>query len=221
MLKLLKEKGRLNETLFLLGISIVSFFISLIRYHYYQDLKSFHLLNWNLFLAFIPWLLTSIVTIKPEIQKNKILDALLLAVWLLFFPNSLYILTDFFHLAEKSPLPLGYHVVLILSYSWTGLLFGIFSLWDIEKILSAKLSSRVIKIISVFLLFLASFGIYLGRYLRWNSWDIITEPFKLMYGIKERVFEPFSHLRTWEMTLLMWVVLNIIYWSFVMVKKRQ
>ena len=76
------------------------------------------------------------------------------------------------------------------------------------------------RIISVLLLFLGSFGIYLGRYLRWNSWDIITEPFKLMYDVGDRLINPFEHPQTWGMTILMGLFLNMIYWSFRLIRKR-
>jgi uncharacterized membrane protein len=73
----------------------------------------------------------------------------------------------------------------------------------------------------VILLFLGSFGVYLGRYLRWNSWDIITEPFRLFYDIADRIINPFEHPRTWGMTLFMGLFLTIIYWSFHLVRKRD
>lgn len=221
MFDLLRKHNRLNETLFLFTISIISFLISIIRFYYIGlDPKTFHFLNWNLFLASIPWILTSFVIVRPSIQKNKILLIVLWFVWLLFFPNSLYIFTDLYHLTLQSPLPIWYHMILILLYAWTGMLFGILSLWDLEKILSIKLNRLQVKIVSVVLLLLGSFGIYLGRYLRWNSWDIISKPLQLMYDISERVIYPFAHLRTWGMTLMMWVLLNIIYWSLEMIRKR-
>jgi uncharacterized membrane protein len=70
-------------------------------------------------------------------------------------------------------------------------------------------------------LFLGSFGIYLGRYLRWNSWDIINKPFQLMYDIGDRLINPFSHSRTWGMTLLFGLFLNILYFSFRLIKNRK
>jgi uncharacterized membrane protein len=110
---------------------------------------------------------------------------------------------------------------MILSFAWTGLLFGFLSLWDIEQILVKKLKRRFVTAISIILLFIGSFGIYLGRYLRWNSWDIITEPFKLIYDISDRVLNPFEHLTTWGMTFFMGLFLNIIYWSFRLIRKRN
>ena len=220
MIKLLKERNRFNETLFMGTISLLCFSFSIFRF-IYTDTKVFLFLNWNLFLAFVPWAVTSITILKPNIQSYKITIIILLAVWLLFFPNAPYILTDLFHLRLKSSMPKWFDLILILSFAWTGLVFGFLSLWDIEKILTKSLNQVWISIISISLLFIGSFGIYLGRFLRWNSWDIIGEPFNLLYDITDRLINPFDHPRTWGVTIFMGIFLNMIYWTFWMVKKRE
>jgi len=219
MFKLLRENRRLTETVFLGILTLLCFGFSIFRF-LYTDTKVFLFLNWNLFLAFLPWLFSSIAILKSKIQNNWIAIIFLLSSWLLFFPNAPYILTDLFHLRLRSAMPIWFDLVLILSFAWTGLLFGFLSLWDIERILSRKLNSIWIKIIVVALLFLGSFGIYVGRYLRWNSWDIITEPFQLMYDIGDRIINPFNHPRTWGMTIFMGLFLNMLYWSFRLISGR-
>ncbi len=220
MLKQLKESKRFNETIFLGVLTLSCFSFSIFRF-LYTDTKVFLFLNWNLFLAFLPWLFTSVAILKPKIQYNRILIIFLVSSWLLFFPNAPYILTDLFHLRLRSSMPIWFDLVLILSFAWTGLMFGFLSLWDIERVLSKKLKKVWIRIITVTLLFLGSFGIYVGRYLRWNSWDIITEPFQLMYDIGDRIINPFDHPRTWGMTIFMGIFLNMIYWSFRLIRKRE
>ena len=220
MFENLKRNNRLNETMFLFLLSLFCFLSSVFRF-IYTDTKVFLFLNWNLFLAFLPWLFTSVAISKPRLQKKKIVITALLVVWLLFFPNAPYILTDLFHLRLKTAMPIWFDLVLILSFAWTGLLFGFMSLWDIELMLSRFIKKRWVTLISVVFLFLGSFGIYIGRYLRWNSWDIITEPFNLMYDIGDRVINPFSHPRTWGITIFMGLFLNILYWSFKLIKNRK
>jgi uncharacterized membrane protein len=110
---------------------------------------------------------------------------------------------------------------MILCFAWTGLLFGILSLWDIEKILEKMLNVNVVRIISIGLLFLGSYGIYLGRYLRWNSWDIFTEPFELFHNIGSSIKNPIQHRTAWAMSILMGIFLNNIYWSFHLIKNRK
>jgi uncharacterized membrane protein len=187
----------------------------------YTDTRIFLFLNWNLFLAFVPWALTSLAIIKPWIQKSKIRIGLLLIVWLLFFPNAPYILTDLFHLRMRLTMPIWYDLLMILSFAWTGLLFGFLSLWDIERILNKFMKPVFSTILSTIFLFMGSFGIYIGRYLRWNSWDILTDPLELMYDISDRVVNPLNHPTTWGMTIFMGLFLNMLYWSFRLIRKRN
>ncbi|MFT7230364.1 MAG: putative membrane protein, partial [Bacteroidia bacterium] len=218
----LKKAKRLNETVLLFAFSTLCLVLSVIRV-FASATPTFLFLNWNLFLAFIPWALSSLLIIYPKLQEKKLAVITLLGTWLLFFPNAPYILTDLFHLKHVVSMPMWFDLLLILSFAWVGLLFGFMSLWDIEKILNRYLiKSRLkgllryrfsIPLFSSLLLFIGSFGIYLGRYLRWNSWDIIAEPFALIYDIGDRFINPFEHPRTWGVTLLMGLFLNLVYWS--------
>ena len=221
MIKTLREKNRLNETMFMFVLVLFCFSFSVFRY-VYSDTKTFLFLNWNLFLAFIPWALTSIAVLKPALYKSKITIFVLLGFWLLFFPNAPYILTDLFHLRLRGlSMPIWFDLALILSFAWTGLMFGFLSLWDIEVIISKSIKRNYPILLSVVLLFIGSFGIYIGRYLRWNSWDVITEPFKLIYDIGDRIINPFEHPRAWGMTITMGFFLSIVYLSFRLIRKRN
>jgi len=114
--------------------------------------------------------------------------------------------------------PLWFDLVLILSFAGTGLLFGFISLIDIEKILSSFFSRGKIVFITISFLFLSGFGIYIGRYLRWNSWDIINNPVPLFSDIIHRFANPFSHPRTWGLTIILGILLNLLYFSFKLIK---
>jgi uncharacterized membrane protein len=231
MIAQLKQANRFNETLLLFFFSTLCLVLSIYRV-FISATPTFLFLNWNLFLAFIPWAASSALIVYPKLQQKKIAVLGLLGVWLLFFPNAPYILTDLFHLKHvDSTMPMWFDLLQILSFAWVGLLFGFMSLWDIEKILKKYLiTSRLkgllryrlsIPIFSSILLFIGSFGIYLGRYLRWNSWDIIAEPFALIYDIGDRFINPFEHPRTWGVTLFMGLFLNIVYWSLRLIKYRK
>lgn len=220
MFKALQEKNRLNETIFMGALTLFCFGASVFRF-VYTDTRVFLFLNWNLILAFVPWALTSITIVKPSIHPSRITVLALLFIWLLFFPNAPYILTDLFHLRRSSSnMPIWFDLILILSFAWTGLLFGFLSLWDIEQILKKTFHQTWVTVLSISMLFLGSFGIYLGRYLRWNSWDILTEPLELIYDIGDRVINPYEHPRAWGMTIFMGLFLSIIYWSFRLVRGR-
>ncbi len=219
-MKKLITHPRTKITFLLAIMSLVCFFLSLFRV-YKTNHSLFLFLNWNLFLAFIPWALTSTVLLMPRLQKSKWILPPLFISWILFFPNAPYILTDLFHLRVETKVPIWYDLMLILSFAWTGLLFGLVSLFDIEKILSPFVHKRIITIISVFLLFVSGFGIYIGRFLRWNSWDILRKPVTLLGDVADRFIDPASHPRTWAVTILMGVFLNMIYWSIRLLRRPE
>ena len=100
MVRLLKEHNRLNETLFMGVLTLACMGLSIFRF-IYADSMVFLFLLWNLFLAFVPWGLTSIMMLKPTYQKKPLVIAVLLGAWLVFFPNAPYILTDLFHLRSR------------------------------------------------------------------------------------------------------------------------
>lgn len=111
-------------------------------------------------------------------------------------------------------MPIWFDLVLILSFAWTGLLYGFLSLWNLEALMEQFLSKRMITSISVFLLFVSSFGIYIGRYLRWNSWDILHHPGRLLGDVGDRLINPFDHSRTWGVTIFMGLFLVMLYFTF-------
>lgn len=204
--------SRLKITLLLFLMSSFCFSLSVVRY-FVTDTPVFLFLNWNLFLAIIPWLISSAMIAMPALRENKFLLAGLILTWILFFPNSPYILTDLFHLRVRAHAPIWFDLVVILSFAWAGLVFGFQSLSDIEHLVRDKMKPWLINVTSSLLLFLGAFGVYIGRYLRWNSWDIIDNPIALMSEVGERIINPFSHPQTWGMTILMGIFLNMIYWT--------
>ena len=211
---------RFKEGLILGLFTFISIGLFIFRYYYTGSIV-FGFLLWNLFLAFIPWALTSATLMIPKIRNVNGVVVALLVLWLLFFPNAPYILTDLFHLKNQTNMPIWYDLVLILSFAWTGLLYGMFSLWDLEYLVRGKISKLFSAIISTGLLFLCSFGIYLGRYLRWNSWDLWSQPGALMNDIIDRFLNPLDHPRTWGMTLVLGVFLNIVYWTFKYLREER
>ncbi|MFP8896183.1 DUF1361 domain-containing protein [Chryseobacterium sp. EZn1] len=205
------EPSRFKINVLLIMMTIFCFSLSAFRY-YISDTKVFLFLNWNLFLAWIPLLLSSFVLAFNI--RSKISLVFIIIIWILFFPNSPYILTDLFHLRARNSIPVWYDLIVILSYAWTGLICGFISLNDIEKKLSYYGKKNSINGIIVFFLFMSSFGVYLGRFLRWNSWDVLNNPFGLFSDIVVRFIYPMEYTKTWGVTLLMGIMLNFMYFTF-------
>ncbi|MGU3377252.1 DUF1361 domain-containing protein [Chryseobacterium sp. M5A1_1a] len=217
-MKKIMESSRFKMNALLVLMTLFCFSLSVFRY-YISDTKVFFFLNWNLFLAWIPLLLSS--TILAFNIKGKISLALIIIVWILFFPNSPYILTDLFHLKARNTIPIWYDLIVILSYAWTGLICGFISLGDIEKLLSNYTKDKIINAVVVLFLFMSSFGVYLGRFLRWNSWDVLNNPFGLFNDIVVRFIYPLEYTKTWGVTLLMGIMLNFMYFTFKLIKNNN
>jgi uncharacterized membrane protein len=203
--------SRFKINMLLILMTVFCFSLSAFRY-YISDTKVFLFLNWNLFLAWIPLLLSSFILAFNI--KSKISLIFIIIVWILFFPNSPYILTDLFHLRARNSVPIWYDLVVILSYAWTGLICGFISLNDIEKSLSEYGKRNSINAVIIFFLFMSSFGVYLGRFLRWNSWDVLNNPFGLFSDIVVRFIYPLEYTKTWGVTVLMGIMLNFMYFTF-------
>ncbi len=168
-------------------------------------------LNWNLFLAWIPlifalaaWLLIQRRTWLPVIL-------LLLAGWLLFLPNAAYIITDLIHLRARNGAPLWYDALMVFSYAWNGLILGMTSVWIVQSLVERWFGAVAGWLLAGGALFASAFGIYLGRFLRWNSWDILTEPRSLLQDILSPMLNPFEHPRTLAVTALLSGMLLMIY----------
>ena len=166
-------------------------------------------LAWNLFLAWIPFAISR----KLTGARNRWTIFLLVGAWLLFLPNAPYIITDFLHLKQRPSIPYWYDILLLFSAALNGLLLGLLSLFNVEKFLAGRYGNRISGLLILCSFFLCAFGIYMGRYLRWNSWDIITNPGGIATDILERVFNPFDHFGTWSVTFLFGSFFYIIYYS--------
>lgn len=186
---------------------------------FYSGTGHYLFLVWNLFLAGIPFLLVQLTVF--ERSRNKLLLFIIAGFWLLFFPNAPYILTDLFHLKSNSSMPIWFDLVIIMLYAWTGLLAGFYSLHLIEKKYVELFGQKFQALFTLVLLFLSSFGIYLGRYLRFNSWDLFQKPSWLMGEVANRFIHPMEHPRTWGFTLFMGLLLCFFYFSLKWISKSM
>jgi len=200
-----------KSTLILALLSVFSIILSITRVFFTNKIM-FLFMFWNLFLAFIPWFIASIIYYKK--YSNKYLLTFLIILWLLFFPNAPYVLTDILHLGKGSSVPRWYDLILLLSYGFTGMLYGFISLYIIEELMKHIYKIRFTGLISFVLIYISCFGIYLGRFLRWNSWDVLTNPNEIIVDIFSRITNPFDYPTTWVFTLLFGTLMNLIYWSY-------
>lgn len=152
-------------------------------------------LTWNLFLAWIPFVLSLCVAAVHGRGGPRPLLWVLGAAWLLFLPNAPYILTDFIHLAPAAGVPLWLDAGLISMFAFTGLLLGYASLYLVQAVVRETAGAFAAWTAALGALGLASVGIYLGRFVRLNSWDFFTNPHHLAYLVRLRLADPFGNPR--------------------------
>ena len=174
---------------------------------FYSDSITYCFLIWNIFLGAIPLFISS--RLNNAIKKD--LQWILLTAWLIFFPNALYIITDLIHLKERYPVPIWFDIILISSAVFNGLFFAYISLCQIELFLRSKFDNKKTGLILFLFLFLGSFGVYIGRFLRWHSWDIVVNPSGLAFEVIQHIINPLRHPRTWSMTITLTFFFSIFY----------
>lgn len=175
----------------------------------------FGFLVWNLFLAIIPYAISNWMQRNVDWNENRLKFCLVFGVWLLFVPNSFYIITDLFHLGSFSKIPLWYELAMILSFAWNGLLLGILSVRQMEKMIKRYGVKRTTLLFIYPVMFLNALGVYIGRYLRFNSWDVITNPFQLIKDIASLLLHPIQFKYDWGMVICFSIFLTLIFLTLI------
>jgi uncharacterized membrane protein len=147
---------------------------------------------WNLFLAWVPLGLSLAI---DRLMVGRLVTGALGAVWLAFFPNAPYLVTDLVHLRARSPIPLWFDALLVLAFAVTGLGLAFVSLVLVHRLVERRLGTMVGWLFVAAVAGLTGLGVYLGRFLRWNSWDVFTRPVALAEEVAGWLLDPTAHLR--------------------------
>jgi uncharacterized membrane protein len=209
---LARHKGKFLIFGLLAAASMVCVLLTLARMAY-SNSREYASLIWNLFLAWIPFVFASLAYIIS--WSRRILYVIVPAcaiVWLLFFPNAPYILTDFQHLSTSAgSAPMWFDVLMIIWFAWTGLLLGVVSLYFMQEIVARTFGTAAGWIFALAVAVLNSLGIYLGRFMRWNSWDVLQDPLPIAHDIWSLIRHPFSNVRIYGFILLFTLLFLFVY----------
>ncbi len=194
----------------LMGASLLSVFLVLARMAY-SDSQKFQGLMWNLFLAWIPFVIAfTAYSLSWRRQRLYIVIPVFAFLWLIFFPNAPYILTDLQYLSRvTTKAPLWFDIILLVWFSWTGMLLGLISLYLMHEIVQRHIGRWQGWIFVLIVSGLSSAGIYVGRFMRWNSWDILGNPSELAMDVLGLVIDP--SLRLFAFTTLFAVFFLFVY----------
>ena len=172
---------------------------------------------WNLFLAFIPLLLAwGLVYRIKRFGWLKWQQIGLFILWLVFLPNSFYMVTDLVHLRPNFEADLLFDITVLMSFIVAGLAFGIMSVVLIHREISKRLAEKQAYGLIGLIILASSFAVCLGRYTRWNTWDIILQPAGLLFDVSDRFINPVTHLQTYQTTATLFLLLfgtYIVVWE--------
>ena len=180
IINLFNSNKKINALLIL--FSVYCFSLLLFRAKITNSTYLFFLI-WNLFLAIIPYFISSYIIVKSKQKKSNLLLVISFICWLLFLPNSFYIITDLVHIVSPTGTLFYLDLIIICSFATIGFLLGLLSLDHFKILLHSKKLTKYTTYIILFVCLLCGFGIYLGRILRYNSWNIISNPFQLFLDI--------------------------------------
>jgi uncharacterized membrane protein len=196
----------------LILISAMAFAFLFIRIIYTQSFR-FLFLPWNLFLAFVPYAITNYI-MRKEHNMYRIKIIAYLAIWWLFLPNAPYIVTDLVHLKLSSYYSVWLDMLIIYLFSIAGLLFGFKSVKNAALIITSQFGAKYHSIFVNLAVLSCGFGIYLGRIVRLNSWDMILHPFVNLQYILKLFVHPDNSLIAWSFSLIVGFFLLALYHIF-------
>jgi uncharacterized membrane protein len=192
----------------LTAVSVVLFFAGAAANHSRQ----FDYLLWNLFLAWVP---LGLVAVLVRTLRQKLWSTwqplTLTLLWLVFLPNSFYMISDFVHIQDVARHNLLYDVVMFTAFIFTAALLGFCSLYIVQTELRKRMSLRTSSLLVALVIFLCSFAIYLGRALRWNSWDVLLNPAGILFDISDHLIHPLQNGDMLSMTGSFFVLLGSLY----------
>lgn len=201
------EVDRLLTISILFSLFLVA--IAMLNTHFYV----FVFLVWNLFLAYIPYTLSNWLQQHPEWIENRWKFASVFLLWMLFIPNSFYLVTDIFHLKEIPRVPLWFELMVLVSFAWNGMLLGIVSLRQMERIVELGWGASTAWKFTIPVICLNSLGVYIGRYLRYNSWDVFVNPIALFSDMINMIIHPLQSRLAWGMIVCFSLFMILVYFT--------
>lgn len=182
---------------------------------------TFVFLLWNLFLAWIPFLcslgVSSLNQRYPRQWWYLLIPSLL---WLIFLPNAPYMITDLWHLDERLPVPFWYDLGLLATFGWTGCFLALASLSAMQRVVSQFAGWWLGWFFALSAIGLSGVGIYLGRFLNLNSWDLLVRPQIVLADIVPRLVF-IRDRQLFGVTAMFGAFLLVCYLTFASIGYRQ
>lgn len=177
-----------------IGLSTFLVFFFFVGRIYWSQEVIYQSMIWNLFLAWLPYVFCLVVAAIHQVSPSRwwalIIPA---ALWVLFLPNAFYLVTDLIHLEDQGSIPLWYDAGFLSILAWTGLFLAIGSLYTMHKIVHSYAGKIAGWVFALIIIGSSGYGVYLGRFLRWNSWDILHEPLAILSDTLSPIANPLEY----------------------------
>jgi uncharacterized membrane protein len=195
----------------LIGASFVAVLLLTLRVQLSSS-DRYIFLYWNLVLAAVPALFAWWLVLRVrKFGWLKWQQAVLTVLWVVFLPNSFYIITDLVHLRPNYEASIFYDISLLSSFVFMGLIFGYVSVYQVHQELRKRMTEAQAYGLITLLFMAISFAVFLGRYTRWNTWDIILRPAGLLFDVSDRFINPSMHQQTFLATIVLFAVTFSLY----------
>ena len=179
-------------------------------------------LIWNLFLAWAPYTMSLLAALLDRWFKRHWWILLTPAgLWLIFFPNAPYPVTDFLHLRDYPRGPIWYDIGMLATFAWTGCFLAIASLRTMQNLVEKYLGWFTSWIFTGTALALGGLGIFLGRFSRWNSWDLVLQPKAIIIEVTSRIIDPLNNLHFFGFTIMYTAFLLVCYLTFISFRRAS
>lgn len=206
------ENGGLSRRLFLIFLalllaSILTTTMVVVRI-VYTGHYSYLFLVWNLILAWLPFLFALVVV---AFRRSQLLLGMFGLLWLLFFPNTTYLVTDLIHLRHYDFIPIWYDAIMLFAFALTGLMLGLLSLYFVHAVVQSHFGTVWGWLFVLITAVLGGVGVYIGRFMRWNSWDVFTNPVTLFNDLAFNLLHPDLLLKALVTTGMLTAVFMVAY----------
>ncbi len=196
----------------------VAFFVVRV---WWTDSTLHRFLMWNLFLAWIPFVCAVWMVSMYRRRASAWLYIFPSIVWLLFFPNAAYLVTDLYNLQNMPPVPFWYDIGFFATLAWTGLLLAVASLQIVQRMVKQSFGVVWSWFVVLIVVGLNGVGIYLGRFLRWNSWDVVTDPLAVLQDAIAPFLHPIAYRQPVAIIIVFSAMLFVFYVSVLALQRES
>lgn len=188
--------------------SVVLFLFRLLE----GDTFRYWFMLWNLALAWIaPFVALWLAERLKRFSWKHWSSICITLVWLLFLPNSFYMVSDLIHVRQTGEVSIIFDAVLFSSFIFNGFIAGYIGVYLVHRELNRRLSAVKAYAVIAGVFLLCSYAIYLGRILRWNTWDALFQPAALLFDISDTLLRPVEHSQAYVITGSFLLLIGVFY----------